>query len=380
MANEQRLIMKFTMPVSPTPLRQAQCGAALPRCLSVAEGSRVIPYRLPLRAEWVSAQGSFAQRRGWLLRLETDAGLAGWGDCAPLPEYAAAEELETLRQALTGLDLEAARQRLYSARLHPAVRCAADVALSDLAAQQAGLPLARWLAHDAAPQVRCNAALGALDAGAPQRAQAAIAAGFEVLKLKVGLQTVEQELVLLRQLAVALPPGISLRLDANCAWNMADAQRFIAGMAGLPLEMLEEPLAQPGLAELAELQALTGVPLALDESLPGLGLEQVLAAPPVQRLVLKIMLTGGLQPALETAQRARAAGMACVVTTSVDSAVGTLAALHLAAALNNGLHHGLATSGWLAQDIGYAPHPERGELTVGELPGLGFVPAIDQPH
>lgn len=340
--------------------------------------NRVTPYRLPLRAEWASAQGSFAERRGWLLRLETDAGLAGWGDCAPLPEHDAAEELEALRQALTGLDLEAARHWLQTLRLHPAVRCAADVALSDLAAQQAGLPLARWLAHDAAPQVRCNAALGALDTGAPQRARAAIAAGFGVLKLKVGLQPVEQELALLRQLAAGLPPGIALRLDANRAWNMADAQRFIAGMAGLPLEMLEEPLAQPGLAQLASLQALTGVPLALDESLPGLGLEQVLAAAPVQRLVLKIMLLGGLDIALETARRAREAGMACVVTTSVDSAAGTLAALHLAAALNNGLHHGLATSGWLAQDVGCAPRPGCGALTVGELPGLGFVPDIDQ--
>ena len=82
----------------------------------------VIPYRLPLRAEWASAQGSFAERRGWLLRLETDTGLAGWGECAPLPECNLAGELETLRQALTGLELEAARHLLQSPRLHPAVR------------------------------------------------------------------------------------------------------------------------------------------------------------------------------------------------------------------------------------------------------------------
>ncbi len=336
--------------------------------------SRIIPYHLPLRAAWVSAQARFAARHGWLLQLETDADLTGWGDCAPLPEFDAAEELKALAQALAGLNPETARQWLHSARLHPAVRCAADVALCDLAAQQAGLPLARWLTHDAAPQVRCNAALGALDESAPQRAQAAIAAGFEVLKLKVGLKPVAQELALLRRLADTLPPDIALRLDANRAWNMDDAQRFIAGTRDLPLEMLEEPLAQPGYKELEKLQAQTNVPLALDESLPELGLERVLAATPVQRLVLKPMVAGGLQIALETALRASTAGMACVVTTSVDSAVGTLAALHLAAALNNGLHHGLATSAWLAQDVGYAPHPEGGALRVGERPGLGFIP------
>lgn len=336
--------------------------------------SRVIPYRLPLRAEWTSAQGRFAARQGWLLRLETDAGLVGWGDCAPLPEHDAGEELKILARTLTGMDMEAARQRLHSARRHPAVRCAADVALSDLAAQQAGLPLARWLTQDAAQVVRCNAALGALDADVPQRAQAAIAEGFEVLKLKVGMAPVEHELAMLRQLSAGLPAGIALRLDANRAWNMADARRFIAGMAGLPLEMLEELLAQPTLPELASLQAQTEVPLALDESLLELGVEQVLAAAPVQRLVLKIMVLGGLEISLCTAQKARAAGMACVVTTSVDSAVGTLAALHLASTLNNGLHHGLATSEWLKQDVGSAPHPHHGTLKLGEQPGLGFSP------
>jgi len=336
--------------------------------------SRIIPYRLPLRAAWVSAQGHFATRLGWLLRLETDTGLVGWGDCAPLPECDVAGALEALGQALAGLGLEAARQWLDLAQTHPAVRCAADVALGDLAAQQAGKSLACWLAHDAAPQVRCNAALGALDESVLQRTQIAIAAGFEVIKLKVGLNPVEQELAMLRQLTANLPKNIALRLDANRAWNMAEAKRFIAGAAGLPLEMLEEPLAQPDITALATLQGLTEAPLALDESLPELGLEQVLAAAPVRRLVLKIMVTGGLQIALETARRARDSGMDCVVTTSVDSAVGTLAALHLAAALNDGLHHGLATSDWLAQDVGCAPHPELGTLKVGEQPGLDFAP------
>ena len=337
--------------------------------------SQIIPYHLPLRAEWASAQGGFTARHGWLLRLETDAGLTGWSDCAPLPEYDAREELEALARALAGMDMEAARHKL-----HPAVRCAADMALGDLAAQQAGQPLARWLARDAAQRVRCNAALGALDAGTLPRALAAIAEGFEVLKLKVGMAPVEHELAMLRRLSADLPAGIALRLDANRAWNMADARRFIAGMAGLPLDMLEEPLAQPGLTGLATLQAQTAIPLALDESLPDLNLERVLSAAPVQRLVLKPMLLGGLQIALETAQRARKAGMACVVTTSVDSAAGTLAALHLAAALNNGLHHGLATSSWLKQDVGCAPHPERGALIVGTRPGLGFIPGIEKPH
>ena len=338
--------------------------------------SRIIPYRLPLRAAWRSAQGGFAERRGCLLRLETSDGRVAWGDCAPLPEMNLAGEMASLSQALVGLDPEAAQAWLRAAELHPAVRCAADVALSDWTAQDLGVPLARVLNPDALGKVLCNAALGALDDGALLSAQVARAAGFKVLKLKVGLRSVQEELLVLRQLAADLPTDVSLRLDANRAWGMEDARIFISGLSGLPVEMLEEPLApaEMFLSKLAALQALTETPLALDESLFELGVESVLEAAPVRRLVLKPMLVGGLQAALVLNQRAAAAGLMCVVTTTVDSAVGTLAALHLAAALNNGLAHGLATSSWLEQDAGLAPQIRDGLFVMGEQAGLGFVP------
>lgn len=338
------------------------------------QNSRVFRYRLPLKAQWRSARGDFSSRSGWLLCLETDTGLLGWGDCAPLPGGAASYALLHWHNGLPGLDLTQAQQRLNQSALAPAARCAVDTALADLAAQQAGLPLARWLNPDADLNVPCNAALGALNETAVARAIAALDNGFEVLKLKVGLAGVAQELAWLRQAADALPPGIRLRLDANRAWSESDARRFIAGLNGLPVEMLEEPLARPDLFRLAALQQQTAIALALDESLPELDLAQAVATRAVRRLVLKPMLLGGPRVSLDLALQARAQGMACVVTTTLDSAVGTLAAAHLAAALGNGLHHGLATSSWLERDVGRAPRVSGGMMRIGAQPGLGFEP------
>jgi L-alanine-DL-glutamate epimerase-like enolase superfamily enzyme len=42
-----------------------------------------------LRASWQTAAGSFSEREGWLLRLDSDSGASGYGDCAPLPGGAA---------------------------------------------------------------------------------------------------------------------------------------------------------------------------------------------------------------------------------------------------------------------------------------------------
>lgn len=339
---------------------------------------RVFRFALPLKAGWRSAAGGFDERSGWLLCLETDEGLQGWGECAPLPGDAMPADPLLGHRELVGLDLAQAQAWLKQSHLSPAAHCALDTALADLAARQAGVPLARWLAPGADLAVACNAALGALHETTAERAREAVAEGFTLLKLKVGLAGVGRELGWLRELVGILPPGVRLRLDANRAWNEEAARHFIAGLEGWPIEMLEEPLARPDLELLGVMQRQTAIPLALDESLAELGMARVMAARAVRRLVLKPMLLGGLHASLGWARLAKEQGMECVVTTTLDSAAGTLAAAHLAAALGNGLHHGLATSSWLERDAGRAPIVRGGVISLGDVPGLDFLPDWDQ--
>lgn len=342
-------------------------------------GCFLVPYRLPLLRPWASARGGFDSREGWLIRLETDFGLTGYGDCAPLPQAGteslerAASRLEVMAKELSGITPETALD-LLDAEVHdaPAACCGLETALLDLLSQRAGMPLAQWLNPRSPTSVKVNAALGALDHETLPRALAAVEAGYLVLKLKVGLSPLKDELALLRDLAGRLPAGVSLRLDANRAWDAADAHDFLSALAGLPVESIEDPLAVPDREGLRRLQAGSSFPVAADESLFLLGAEALLVEPPVRRIVLKPMVHGGLRPALALAQRAHGAGAECVVTTTVDSAVGVRAALHLAAAVANGLAHGLATSSWLANDVGDPPRVAGGHMRVGDEPGLGF--------
>jgi o-succinylbenzoate synthase len=338
-------------------------------------------YCLPLRAEWLTAVGSFSRREGYLVRIVTSDERYGYGDCAPLAGFcsetmAAAEDvLRACAPGLVGAQVADALDDLQrsSAGVTPAARCALETALLDLLAQADRMSLARYLCGGAsASACFVNAALGSLMQVSGQAIAAACHQGFSVLKLKVGTATVDQELARLRRIAVALPAGTQLRLDANGAWCETDAGRFLAGCADLPIEMVEEPLADPQADTLLRLQAACVFPLALDESLAGFDLETLCAAPPVRRLVLKPSRLGGLLPALHIARRAAAGGLQCVVTSSVDSACGVTAAAHLAIALDNNLAHGLATSSWLASDLGASPGIAGGRLALSDCPGLGF--------
>ena len=305
-----------------------------------------LPYCLPLKRPWQTSRGSIGERRGKLYRLQTADGLTGWGDCAPLPEF--------------GID-EAA-----------ATAYAEECATLDLAAQRAGLPLAAWLSGERAPaSVAVNANFGPISTVDRNSLESAARAGYTIVKLKVGHAPLADEITALHQLARALPPGLSLRLDANRAWTIAEAERFIAACTGLPVEGLEEPLADPDPSQLAHLQARADFPLAIDESTHLLD-PQFFRHPPVRRLVIKPARHGGLLASTELALRARASGLEVIVTSALESACGITTLTHLAAAVAPDAVHGLATADWLASDTCLSPPIVEGRMRLPESNGIGF--------
>ncbi|MDP3538889.1 MAG: o-succinylbenzoate synthase [Azonexus sp.] len=311
-----------------------------------------LPYSLPLKRSWQTSQGVLSERRGKLLRLRTSDGKFGWGDCAPLPDF--------------GID-EASAEAF-----------AEETAQLDLVAQKAGLPLNSWLSGQSPIEsLAVNANLGAISSIGESELNLALAAGYSVLKIKVGLGDWQEEAVQLKRLAGQLPAGGQFRLDANAAWNMPDARAFLIACNELPIEGLEEPLRQPTAQELASLQSLVNFPLAIDESVRLLD-QAFFHHPPVRRLILKPARHGGLLATMKIGLQAGTAGIECVVTSSLESSCGLLACAHLAATLAPRSTHGLATGDWLAKDTGQPPSISEGRLWLPKDVGLGFIPTLDQ--
>ncbi|MDD5249775.1 MAG: o-succinylbenzoate synthase [Rhodocyclaceae bacterium] len=341
---------------------------------------RLQPYRLPLVRPWVAAAATLAVRSGMLVCVATADGIVGWGDCAPLPSSGADghrrafDELAAFAGSCTDAAMDDVLARLAGAAC-PEVRWALETALLDARARQQDLPLYRWLGGRETDGVPTNAALGPLDDDCPRRAQLALAQGFALAKIKVGIADADVEAGRLRELVGATGGRLSLRLDANRAWNESIAERFLQSVADLPIDGVEEPLATPTVAQLARLQSALPFAIAVDESLPALGADRLLGAGAVRRLVVKPARLGGLLATLQLAEKARRAGIEVVLTSVVDSAVGVTAAAHLAAALPAGATHGLATLDWLAADVAPRPALVGGRLLFGPGAGLGVVPA-----
>ena len=348
--------------------------------------ARLQPYLVPLVRPWVAASATLAERRGMLVGVGLGDGVTGWGDCAPLPssgESGHDRVLAALDSALKALPGRTVREALagLDAIPEPEARWALETALLDAKARRLGLPLYRLLggADDGAGAVAINGALGVLDEGCADRAEALLARGFSVGKVKLGVLGPEAEITALHVLAQRTNGRLRLRLDANRAWSEAEAVRVLDAIAGLSIDGVEEPLAAPSVGALARLQARYRFAIAVDESLPALGADALLGSPSVRRLVVKPARLGGIAATLALAARARAAGVEMVLTSVVDSAIGVTAVAHLARALPCPACHGLGTLEWLAADVAPPPSILGGALVLPDGPGLGLSPFGDAP-
>ncbi|KTG07516.1 mandelate racemase/muconate lactonizing enzyme family protein [Haloferax profundi] len=338
---------------------------------------RVREFAVDLRRPLSTAKGDIDRREGFLVAVET-ADATGVGEATPLPGWT--ESLAECRNALESVgDPETA---LTDGTLDdtPAARHAVSLALADARARDedrsltSSFALSSSLATDSHTSVPVNSTIG--DSGVESTVEAAmdaVAAGYDCLKVKVGARAPEDDIERLSAVRDAVGPTVSIRADANGAWDRWTADRFLDGIASLELEYLEQPLAAEVLDGHAALRRLHDTPIALDESLAAVSPERAIASNAADVLVCKPMALGGPERVLSVAERAEDAGAGVVVTTTIDAVVARLGALHVAATLPRIRAHGLATASFLDADLAPDPAPVRdGAMTVPEGPGLGI--------
>jgi L-Ala-D/L-Glu epimerase / N-acetyl-D-glutamate racemase len=207
-------------------------------------------------------------------------------------------------------------------RHHGAAKCAIDIALHDLAAQVAGVPLHRFLGLDAdIPPTDFTIGLDRPDvvAGRARRA-----GHFPALKIKVGgpddLATLE---------AVRAVYDGPLRVDANTAWTPDDAVRLLPELERLGVVLVEQPFPAARLDQLRWLQERSPLPIVADESAVDItdldGLVGVVAG-----VNVKLAKCGGVGPASRMLTRARELGfrtfLGCMEETSVGIAASAAVA------------------------------------------------------
>jgi len=199
--------------------------------------------------------------------------------------------------------------------------------------------------------------------------------GCTTVKIKVGepnrgLTTLPSDVARVAAVRAALDECAvdgHIRIDANAVWSVDEAEVALVALqeAAGSLQYAEQPCAT--LAELAQLRQRVDVPIAADESIrTAADPERAAAEGAVDLLVVKAVPLGGVVRALEVVA---AAGVPCVVSGALDSAVGLGAGLALAGALPQLFGAcGLGTGSLLAADVvSDRLLPRAGLLTVERI-------------
>ncbi len=343
------------------------------------ESLEAIPYSLPFSEPYVTARGELRERELLLVRVRAD-GLEGLGETAGLSlrggadVRALARELEEIclpQLSETGLDPDrvwAAVARCRARGASAPALAALDIALHDLAARAAGVPVWRLLGASEAKPVLCNATLPAAN---PSVLLAAVERwagdGFRTFKLKVGMAGDVAQVSTVRQ---ALGSDARIRLDANGAWTPDEAVERLRALARNTIELVEEPVS--GLEQMARLRPNTRIPLAADESVNGTrDARRAIELEACSLATVKLAKVGGISAALEVAEL-----LPVYLSSALEGPVGIAAAAHTAQALparraTGDLAHGLATERLFDGSVGTGAALEGDRLVVRDEPGLG---------
>jgi L-alanine-DL-glutamate epimerase-like enolase superfamily enzyme len=325
-----------------------------------------------MRVPFATAYGDVAERPLIVLTLAGEDGIAGFGEAAPLESYdgvsiehvrAALEDCSTMLARSDGTPREELLAGCREVAVLPQALAAVDLALWDLAARRAGVPVWRLLGASDPPPVAVNWTIGAVDrAGAAREAAEARAAGFACVKVKVGVGDDAGRLAAIRAVG---GPELAIRIDANGTWSAEEAIAALASLAPVGIELCEEPTA--GVEEIGRVATATEAAIAIDESAAAPGaLDQRWC----DAACLKITRCGGITGVLEQGARAREAGYEVYLASTFDGPLGIAAALHAAAVLEPGRPCGLATLG-LFEGRGDPLPVREGRIAAPRGAGLG---------
>ena len=342
--------------------------------------------RVPIATPIKVAFGTFRDRPMVLVRAIERDGSEGWGEVWSNWPAVGAEHRARLAedfadrlvgrtflgpaQAFEQLTRELEVMVLQTGEVGPiaAVLAGIDIALWDLAARRAGMPLNRYLGGEKRAAVPVY--VTGINPDQPEKfSLARQAEGHHAFKLKIGFG-MAKDLANLRAMREALGPQATITCDANQAWSVDEAMHFVQQAQGLGLQWLEEPLrVDAPAADWQRLARASSIPLAGGENLQGTQFDEAIAAGALQVIQPDVTKWGGITGNLRVARAAVAAGKR-YCPHYFGGGLALLSSLHvLAAAGGTGL-------------LEFDAHPNAGrEAIVGDLLPLrdGAVPVPTTP-
>lgn len=344
--------------------------------------TEIYKYSIPM-VPFTIATGTMLFAQNTFIRIHTDAGITGVGECSAFPMivgetqntcFEMAKDFATIFKGKNPLDIEARVNELEActARNYTA-KSAFDLALYDIAAKNAGLPLYQFLGGKK-KEIESDLTIG-IDTPMAMAAQAVefVNNGVKIIKVKLG-KDAATDIERIRSIRAAIGDKAELRIDANQGWSYDDALFALTEMGKFNIQFCEQPMRTWNDEQLPTLSKLSPIPIMADESVyTHHDAERMIRNKCCTYINIKFAKSGGIYEAIKINQVAEEHGIPCMMGGMLESRVALSAKVHFATAFDNIHFYDLDTC-----LLGHKADPVVGgvtykgmQLQLSDEPGIG---------
>ena len=286
------------------------------------------------------ATGVMDRAQNILIRVHTDTGLYGLGECSAFPMivgetqetgWVLSRDFAKIWLGKDALDIAARMGELHRYIAgNSTIKSAFDMALYDLSAKHAGKPLYAFLGG-APKEVITDITIGLNPA--EKMAEQALEyqqKGASILKIKLGDQA-DKDIERVRKIRAAVGSDMKLRLDANQGWDFEQAQYVLNTLSDQDIQFCEQPMRTYNDYKLPELKALSPIAIMADESCyDHHNAARLIENNACTYLNIKLSKSSGIEEALRIHEVAQQHQMECMIGGMLESRIALSAKLHLA--------------------------------------------------
>ncbi len=369
--------------------------------------AEAIPFRIPLKHPFKIALGTLTHSNHVLVRMTSDSGHVGWGECTTFHSVYGYDQ-KSLYDVLTRYLIPAVlggdpedpeelhRKMDLAIPFNLMAKCGIDLAAWDLIGKVRNLPVHRLFmetgesgktgseeiaARKWEEDIPVTAAVGiGSPAHTAETARELVAAGFQTVKVKIGLDP-EADLARVQQVREVIGDQVRLRVDANQGYDRVSALTVLEKMEPLGLEWIEQPLPDWDLDGHAMLADRLKTPIALDESVYTIhDAVTAIDRKAADVVNLKLPRCGGIFRARQIAAYCREQGIPCFLGGCIETTPGTAAQAHFYVSTPNVVSAAeMEGPACYVDDVARQPmRIVNGRMTIPEGPGFGVEPDLEK--
>jgi o-succinylbenzoate synthase len=339
---------------------------------------------IPLKEPFVISLGPQYDAESIIITIHTENDLTGFGECSPYMSingesldtcFIVAQYLAKTLKGKNALDIEECvaliDKTIYG---NHSIKSAFDMALYDVAAQYAEVPLYKFLGGKNNKTLATDYTISLGDAR--QMAEDAAkykAEGFPVIKVKLG-ESKHKDAERIHLIREAIGYDLPLRIDANQGWDYKTAIAVLKELKRYNIQYCEEPIARWDFMRLKKVRKKSPIPIMADESCcDHHDAKRLIDLKACDMFNIKLGKSGGIYDALKIISLAEKENMKMQVGGFMESRLGMTAFAHLALCSDNILYCDFDTPLMFTEDpvSGGIVYQKNGVVQVPETNGLG---------